>query len=244
MARRREHPQPDTAVISPPPEPVPQSLAEFLARHVTMTAGIRGEEIPAARYTTDLVTAAAEGREAPSLAALSGRDKYAVVELLDDLIGRSREYPAATSLLVRARREYHDRVEIRIRQGLPPVAVARSLPGASFRPNPAAMTLSADEVSKLLGEVASTGISAVAFLRAVAAGLRGGAVQADAAGLDSCSRAAVTGLLEAGKRTQQEQGNHSHAQALGLILGEWRAWASAHQESGADREAPAAPPAA
>src|SRR5260221_8202872 len=172
-----------------------------------MTASITSAEVPAARFTVDLVTAAAEGREAPSLAGLSGKDKYAVIGLLDDLLGRSREYPAATSLLVRARREYCDRVEVRHRQGLPPVAVTRGLPGAAFRPNPAAMTLTADEVAKLLGELADTGIAAVTFLRTVAAGMRGGVVQPDVAGLDARSRAAVTALLEAGKQAQQAGGN-------------------------------------
>jgi hypothetical protein len=238
MTRQRELPRPGEAVISPPPQPVPQSLGEFLARHVTLkAAGVTGAEVPAARYVTSLVTAAADGAEAPSLAGLSGSDKYAVIGLLDGLIERSREYPAATTLLVRARREYCDRVEVRYRQGLPPVAIAKSLPGAAFRPNPAAMTLPAGEVAKLLGEVADTGIAAAGFLRAVATGMRGGA-HPDAAGLDARTRAAVGALLEAGKQAQRAQGNYPHAQDLGLIAGEWQAQVRASRPRG-EKQAPA-----
>jgi hypothetical protein len=235
--------------VTPAPPPPPRDLDEFLARN---TAQVRSGGLPcpvAARFAAQLVTAANRGEEMPSLAdaALSGEDLYAVDDVLNELLGRARDFPGVTPLLFRVLREYRSGIEVVPRRprepgdppglGPRPTARVKPRPGPVFRPGREGVAVPPAVIAAQLHELAAGGEAAASFLRELAAAVgdgsgapgSGAGAGADTTSLDDAGRDAVGALLEAGTRAMRARGQGDLAAGLSQVLAEWQVWARASQ---------------
>lgn len=233
-------------IVTAPPPPLPATLEEYIERHVS-TFRLSGQRCDkAARFAGQLVTAAAEGGEPPSLAGLSGEDLAAAEDVLNELLGRAgHEYPPATPLVIAAKRAYSERIEIVPRrlgeERARRVARERFRPGPVFRADPGTKAVVPAVLAARLVEMAASSEEAAGFFRSLAAGLGGGSGEADTTTLGAGGREAVAAVLETGRRAAQAAGQHAHAQALSEVAGEWEVWA---RTSPARSEVTAAEPVA
>jgi hypothetical protein len=223
-----------TAAAPSPPADLAEFLDQYLPRHLN---GRRASE-RAARFTTQLVTAADAGTEPPPIEDLPGEDLYQVGELLSALLENNRMYVRATPLLFRLVREYRQQVEITDapppepgQRWQPLTARLKPRPAPVFRPSRELMLQPPGVVARQLGEFAASAEAAARFVRSLASGVGdtgapGEVGGADASALDAAGREAVRGLLQACANGLRAHGSAAAAADMSQIAKAWQDWQS------------------